>query len=339
MPANKNILYDFLMLQKYSVWRHALFIVVLIPIGLSQAFFALGSSEEIPTRTIYYFGMGFSTITMAIVYLNNYCLAPRFLSKGQYANYFTLLLAVVSGFVIVRSVAQYHIFSSAGIRKEFNGVTVLDGLSNLTIYTICIVSGSITSLLKQWTADHATIEELKNKQLKNSIDELKSRIQPKFLYATLDYAAEKVKSEPEQTSDTLFKLSELLKYQLYDAARNKVLLASDIEFIRHYLVLERQNSGNRFAFTLTITGDVHQFIPPALFTPWIEEITSQHPEELSLKFDIQNGLIVFTCVVKGADLSACDFRSAEQKLALLYGHDGVVQKTNDSIALQLNYGK
>src|SRR5690606_28799598 len=123
-----------------------------------------------------------------------------------------------------------------------------------------------------WTADHVKIAHLENKQLKNSIDELKSRTHPKFLYTTLDYAARNVKSEPEQTSNTLIKLSELLKYQLYDATRNHVLLASDIEFIRHYLLLDQQNSESLFSFTLSVVGDTRQLIPSALFTPWVEEI-------------------------------------------------------------------
>lgn len=335
LTHRQNVLFDFLTRPGFRVWRHMLFILALIPVGLSQSFFVFGSSAEIPTSTIYSFGVCFAVITIAIVYFNSYYLAPYFLSRGEYASYFIVLLLVVSGFVLVKYMAEYWIFLNAGIMREFNGVTVLDGLSNLMTYTVCIASSSITLLFRQWMADHAKIESLENKQLKNSIDEIKNRIRPTFLYATLDYASEKVKSDPGQTSDTLFKLSELLRYQLYDCTRNKVLLASDIGFIRNYLILEQQNSGNRFSFTLSVTGDSNKFIPPVLFTPWIEEIIGQHPTELFVKFDMDDCLIKFECAGSGIDISPCDFQKAEQKLELLYGSDVVVNKGIDSIALQL----
>ena len=151
----------------------------------------------------------------------------------------------------------------------------------------------------------------------------------------MDYASEKVKFEPKQTSDTLFKLSELLRYQLYDSRRNKVLLESDIQFIRNYLVLERQNSESSFSYTVLVNGDSNKLIPPALFTPWIEEIARQHPTMLHVKFVIDEYSIQLECIVSGMNLSYCDFSKIEQKLVLLYGNDILINKTRDSIELQL----
>src|SRR5690606_38219753 len=113
-----------------------------------------------------------------------YVLAARFLPEGEYASYVIALLISVSGFVLVKYTAEYFIFLKADIIREFNGITVLDGLSNLMLYTICIASGSITLLFKRWLAGNAEIESLESKQLKNSIEEIKNSIQPTFLYAT-----------------------------------------------------------------------------------------------------------------------------------------------------------
>ncbi len=332
---HKNILFDLLTQREFRLWRHMFFIVAFFPIGLSQSFFVFDGSAEIPTNTIYGFGICLAVTIIALVYFNIYFLATHFLPGGEYASYIIALLLSVLGFVSVKYTAEYWFFSNAGIIREFNEVTVLDGLSNLMLYTICIASGSITILFKRWMADNAIIESLESKQLKNSIEEIKNRIHPKFLYATLDYASEKVKSEPEQASDTLFKLSELLRYQLYDCKRSKVLLESDIEFIRNYLILETQNSESRLSFTISVSGERNKFIPPSLFIPWIEEITRQHPTELHVKFGIDDCLIRFKCLVSGMDLSRCDFPKIEQKLALLYDNDITTNKGPDSLELQL----
>lgn len=337
MPTlhDQNVRFDFLTQSRFRVWRHLLFILVVFPVGLAQAFFVFDSHGEIPISTIYGFGTGFAIAIIGFVYFNIYYLASRFLSKGKYASYILALLLLVSGLVMVKYAAEYWIFSNVGINRTFNAITVLDGLSNLTLYAICIASGSITLLLKQLMADQARIENLENKQLKTSIDEIKNRINPQFLYATLDYAAEKVKYDPEQASDTLFRLSELLRYQLYDCTRDQVLLKSDIEFIRNYLFLVQQRAKSTFSFTVSVTGPTNRFISHALFMPWIEEIVRHHPTELFIQFHIDDCFIAFKCRVVGIDLSRCDFKKVAQKPALLYGDKLMVNKESHTVELQL----
>lgn len=338
MPSNsqENSLFEFLTQPKFKGWRHLLFLMAIVPIAMSQTFYVFGSHTAIPTATIYFFGTGFALIVIAIVYLNRYYLVPRLLSKGKYFDYFIVMLLAVLGFVLVKYLVEYRIFSQIGVTRPFTGVTLLDGLSNLTVYTICITSGSLTLLFKQWREDHAEIEGLENIRLKKSIDDIKNRIRPKFLYATLAYASEQAKSDPGQTSDTLLRLSELLRYQLYDCTRDKVLLATDIEFIRNYLLLEQQNANNEFSFTVSVTGDPNLFVPPALFLPWIEEIIRNNPRGLWVVFDISSCLIEFTCQVSGIDLGSCDFQKTTQRPELLYGDDLEVFKSANSIVLKLN---
>lgn len=332
---HKNTLFDLLTKPAFRLWRHVFFIIAFFPIGLSQAFFVFDGYSEISTHTIYGFGLCLSIMIIGFVYFNIYFLASHFLSRGEYTSYLIALLASVAAFLFLKYTAEYWILSIANIYRGFNGVTLLDGLSNLTLYSICIASGSISLLFKRWLAGIEKIDDLESKQLKNSIEEIKNRIQPNFLYTTLDYASERVKSEPKQASDTLFRLSELLRYQLYDSKRNRVLLESDIEFIRNYLLLERQNSGDELSFTLSVRGNSNKLVSPALFIPWIEEIVKNHPTEIHIEFDVEDCLIKFDCGVSGLDLSLCDFSKIEEKQIALYGNDIEVSIKVDVLKLQL----
>lgn len=332
---HKNTLFDVLTQPTFRLWRHLFFIVAFFPIGLSQAFFVFDGYSEVSTDMIYTFGIALSVTIIAFVYFNIYFLAANFLSKGEYASYLIALLVSVSGLVLFKYTAEYWIFSDAGIVREFNGVTVLDALSNLMLYSICIASGSISLLFKRWIAGNEMIDSLESKQLKNNIEEIKSRIQPDFLYAALDYAAKQVITEPRQTSDTLFRLSELLRYQLYDTTRNRVLLESDIDFIRNYLKLEKQNKGGVLSFTVSVYGDSNKLIPPALFIPWIEEIARRNVKEMNISFRISDCLIRLECSVEGFDLSLCDFSKIEQKQIAIYGDNLRVKKESDLLELQL----
>ncbi len=334
--GQKNILTDLLYRPAYRPWRHLFIVTAILATTLSQSFFVLGSSPAIPTGTIYFFGAGLAACTLAVIYVNIYLLAPHFLSQRAYASYLLALLLLVSGLVFAKYGVEYAIFADAGLHRTWNGITVLDGLSNMMLYTICVASTSIPFLFRQLVTDQAEIEHLENKRLKNSIEEIKNRIQPKFLYATLGYAAEKVKAAPRQASDTLFRLSELLRYQLYDSARSRVLLASEITFIQNYLQLHRQNSGGRFSFDLSVSGNTHRLVPPAAFTPAIQEILRHHPETLLLEIYIEDTLVRLTGKASGKDFIKTDFSQTEQKLTWLYNPDTRIRKEADTVTLNLH---
>jgi sensor histidine kinase YesM len=301
-----------------------------------MSFWSFGGYVEIPLSTIYGFGAGIIIFIMIFACFNISCLSPRYLPKGEYFTYVVVLLFFTAGFISLKYIVEYLILLNVGVKRIMNEVTALEALSNLMLYAITIASTSITALFKQWMADNARIKNLENKQLKNHIEEFKNRINPQFLYATLDYASEKAKSDPVQTSETLFNLSELLSYQLYDNRRDSVLLESDIEFIRNYLTLEQQNSGHRLTFTISATGKTSRFIPPGLFTPLIELALKQQPDELQIRFDVDNEWIRFECITPNVRLSSPGFKKTAQHLELQYGDKIILNKKDGSIGLQFS---
>jgi len=338
MPSDRenNILLYMLTQPRFSGWRHLLIVITFVPIALSQSFFAFGSSAVISTATIYVVGLCLAAATLASVYFNIYYLAPKYLSKGKYASYVIFLLLTVSVLILGKYMVEYLVFSNVGIQKQFNGITLLDALSNMMLYTVCIASSAIAFIFKQWIADNARIESLENRRLKNSIDDIKERIHPRFLYTTLQYASQKVRTEKEQASDTLFKLSELLRYQLYDCTRPRVLLGADIRSVHNYLLLVQRHSENKFSFDLSVEGNTNKLVAPALFTPWMEELIRQNPSALMVNFKIDDCRIQFECLVTGIDVTGCDFEKAVQKTALHYGNNAVIHQEKNAISIQLN---
>ncbi|WP_254500443.1 histidine kinase, partial [Salmonella enterica] len=71
------------------------------------------------------------------------------------------------------------------------------------------------------------------------MDFLKSQVNPHFLFNMLNNSQVLIQTDPEKASEILLKLSDLLRYQLYDSSRQKVLLNADIRFLMHFLSLEK----------------------------------------------------------------------------------------------------
>lgn len=293
---SSNLLYDLLTEPRFRPLRHLLLIAVLICVAFGQSFSVFGSHTRVPGNHVCLFVITLTAVYIALAYFNLYYLAPRLLLKNKYAEYILTLIAITAGILAAKYLAESRMLAAAGIERTFNAVTLLDNLSNLTLTSICIAGSLITLLFQQWITDSNRIGNLKNKQLKSSITELKEHINPGFLFRTIGYASEEVKAEPEKVSAMLFKLSELLRYELYDCKRGKVLLKSDIDFVNAYLLLEQQVR-DHFTCDFSVTGQANRLIRPFVFMPFIQDILKRNPAHLSVRFCIGPDLTELKCTI------------------------------------------
>ena len=154
-------------------------------------------------------------------------------------------------------------------------------------------------------------------------------------------------TEPEKASKMLMKLSQLLRYQLYDCSRHKVLLSGEVAFLTNYLTLE-QSSRPQFSYQFISEGEVNRMlVPPLLFIPFVQHIMKlMHeqqivlPVSLSIHLKVEKGMIVFICMCPQLNLS--EDRGLErirQRLDLLYGDRYGLLLTTECIRLELNGGE
>lgn len=144
--------------------------------------------------------------------------------------------------------------------------------------------------------DTRNIGNLENRRLKSTIDEFKNHINPALLYDTIGRASEEVKTDPDKASCMIISLSELLRYELYECQRTKVIFYSDIEFIRNYLMLLHQVSAT-FAYSISVTGNTNLLVRPFQFLSFIQKILKQQPEKLDIHYTIDPVTIELRCEI------------------------------------------
>ena len=301
MKANEqnNLLYDFLIEPKFRIGRHVLFIVIFSIIAIGQSLFIFGDRLSDLGNNTYIYTASNIVIIITLAYINLYFLAPFLLLKNRYIEYFTILILVIAAYLAFKWLFESHLLSEISVERKFNTVTLLDFFSNLAIYIIFIISSVLTKLFRLWTTDSERISDLKNKQLKAGVDELKNRINSKSVSDVLVYVSEKVKTNPKEASEILFKLSDVLRYELYDCKREKVLLESEIGFIDKYLALEQLN---RHGFTYKIVNNsvANLLISPFSFLPSILKVIERQPAGIAIAFDTDEKSVYFRCEVSEA---------------------------------------
>ena len=145
----------------------------------------------------------------------------------------------------------------------------------------------------------------------------------------------------------LMKLSQLLRYQLYDCSRAKVLLGSEITFLNNYLTLE-QSSQSQFSYEFLSEGEVNRtLVPPLLFIPFVQHIVKSinerrilTPVSLKIHLKAEGDTITFTCLCPQVNLpSDKGLGRIRQRLDLLYGNRYGLFLTAESIRLELKGGE
>jgi sensor histidine kinase YesM len=299
--SNENRALQFLISSRYRLYRH------LLLIGL-MSLVMYNSTPEVaePTLTLLLF--------LLLFYTNMYWLAPKLLFKNKYALYCLSVL----GIIIILSAAIYYIGSY--FVDSDTDIGSLNIPLFATFIVVLIAASSSIKLFQKWVVDKQLIYDLEKSKISTELEQLKNQINPHFLFNMLNNANVLTKKDPEKASQVLMKLSDLLRYQLYDSARDKVLLTSDIRFLEDFLNLEKVRRDS-FDFVISKEGDLSGVqIPPLLFISFVENAVKHNNDSanasyVNLFFNVSNGELFFRCINSKPILKAVNTNSGGLGLA------------------------
>ena len=83
---------------------------------------------------------------------------------------------------------------------------------------------SLYYFIELWQTNQERSFQLRQQKLEAELNFLKSQINPHFLFNSLNNVYVQSKVRPEDASESILLLSDLLRYQLYDCAKDKVSL-------------------------------------------------------------------------------------------------------------------
>ncbi|WP_293904347.1 sensor histidine kinase [Sphingobacterium sp. UBA5670] len=145
--------------------------------------------------------------------------------------------------------------------------------------------------------DRASLER---DNLKMELEALKSQISPHFLFNTLNSVYRLAEKRETSTADTIMKLSNMLRYMLYQANDDKIFIAKEIQFLNDYLDLIRIRFGDSVNLNFNITRINEPYrIVPLILLPFIENAIKHGPDRsrkdawINVSLTIEDGILRF----------------------------------------------
>lgn len=217
--------------------------------------------------------LGFA-IHMSLSYLNIYYLMPKFIFKKKYFTYIILLIASLIVALFLKFNLTYFLISH-NVWPE--GPEVIDHLTfNYSIdmmigelYVITFVTAIKITL--DWIYEHKRVTDLEKINLETELMFLRSQISPHFFFNTLNNIYSLALENSKKTPHIILKLSDLMRYLLYETKNKRISLKKEIMCMQNYLDLEKLRYDEQLELEVNVTGDIKdKKIAPLLLLSFIE---------------------------------------------------------------------
>ncbi len=246
-------------------------------------------------------GMVQLTITMSIAYLNYFVLLPRFLAHKKIWKYVIEFIVPFALLISVRIFLQRLLIAGAdnGPRHYFHSTFYVVEVSVITLFITVFIT--MLRFAADWFALAARQKEIENERLTAELNFLKAQINPHFLFNTLNNLYYLAYTQSPNTTEVIAKLSQMMRYMIYDSNYLQVPLTKEIEYMQNYISLERLRLNDQIPIKFDIQGNTQGvLIAPLIFITFLENsfkhgVSNNHPNAW---VNISIGLNGSECIYK-----------------------------------------
>ncbi|TAJ04387.1 histidine kinase [Marinilabiliaceae bacterium JC017] len=210
---------------------------------------------------------------------------------------------------------------------------------------------SMTMLLnKELSRKTLKEKELREEKLSTELDLLKAQINPHFIFNALNNIYSLTYTHSEKAPESVLKLSEMLRYVLYECNKPRVPLSAEVDYINNFIAFQQMKSEHPQKISFSCDKRTENYeMPPMLFISFIENSfkyskIEEYEEafvDINLKladneliFSIENSVPFQDMARPGKGMG---IENVKQRLKLLYPakHDLNVMNMGDKYFVEL----
>ncbi len=341
----QNILLEILIGKKWRIIRHVMmliFLAILFYPNIDASMIKKVNFENADNlvSVVNKTALAIYFIAVFFIYFNLFFLTPKYLLKNKYLLYFVgCFLSILLYSFLEITIGKYCLNTLSDF-VPFPSFSFKGFVDSAFLPIIFFGATAGLQIFKKWIRDSALLAELKQSKVEQELTNLKNQINPHFLFNTLNNLHTLIDVNPSKASSVVLGLSDVLRYQLYEANDDKVILKKDIEVLQQYLDLEKIRRDN-FQFSISVEGSLSNvFVPPFIFINFVENaikhsLDNQGFSFIALSFLVKSSSLYFECknskpsLVKAKINGGLGLKNIARRLELMYGDKHKLEVTED----------
>ncbi|HEY5823842.1 MAG TPA: histidine kinase, partial [Cyclobacteriaceae bacterium] len=210
-------------------------------------------------------------------------------------------------------------------------ITAVFQIASLAVSTMVAAMGAIKLFIDKIRSDKES-HLLEKQRLESELQYLKAQVNPHFLFNAINSVYFLIKKNPDVAAETLIKLSDLLRFQLYDCLDDKIPIEKEMEYLKNFVALEKIRKGEKIQVELIIGEGMSGFrIAPFMLIPFLENAfkhvstSSERENKIIIQFnrvDNQFTASFFNTSdnLKRNEVGGIGLKNVKRRLELLYAH-------------------
>lgn len=168
-----------------------------------------------------------------------------------------------------------------------------------------LLNGGVATIIRGfigWYDERYLKEMLISKNRETEMALLKAQINPHFLFNTLNNIDVLIEKDAQRASAYLNRLSDIMRFVLYESKSDNVLLVKELEYIEKYIQLQKIRTSNEEYVSFSVVGEPSGItIAPMIFIPYIENafkyaVNKKVKEAIIIRVTITENNIDFECI-------------------------------------------
>ena len=205
-----------------------------------------------------------------VFYINFLWIMPVYFERGDLRSYALAMLGMMLLATPVQYIIEVNFFSVPEDIKLYTYNVRYVVLIAISSFIFLMLSTLLRMSMSRYRFEREFLE-LKAIKFEAELKFLREQINPHFLFNSINNIYGLALENSPRTPDMILKLSELLRYMLYDCNQPRVALQSEVKCIESLLELFQLKYPEPIHVSFEVKGDIKdKMIVPNLFTPLVE---------------------------------------------------------------------
>lgn len=277
----------------------------------------------------------YGIINVSLFFINSLILIPDVIKKRQKT---WLYLSLITGLIVVAVIIKFglaimypdiilkFINREGSIEYRKYSHYLIEALFNSGFLVV------ISSLLKfatDWFSNERIQRNLESQKKDMELQFLKSQLNPHFLFNSLNNIYSLAYQKSDKTADAILKLSEIMRYMIYESNDSWVALSKEVEYVQSYIELQKLRFKDGAAVELTLNGEIdNQHVVPLILISFVENAfkhgVANDPEDpIRINIIANQKILHFSITNKKSKtnkdaMGGVGLNNVERRLQLLY---------------------